>query len=300
MLTYQQMQNNMELYQFIEFIDKYNRGDMSPDEKRMFSEILEKDSELKLEFIIRKHIKEIITAELDLEDVYNDPQLGDIIKEFAEKKENNDSREKELPNAYIANFEGNSFSKKKKTLKKDNKNQRHLVRNKYYYITSTLLVASIAIILVLSNVTRNISSTTIYNRYYEKFEPINYTFRNSLEKDEKFGLAIEMYNGGKIASAISLFQSLSSSEKYAEEIAFYLPLAYLEEENFKKAALGFEEYLENYTNYRIEASWYLSLSYLRVNNFVEARVHLDDLKKTPTIYQKAAKELIIRLDRVHK
>lgn len=295
---------NMEMYQYLELIDKYNSGDMSLDEKKGFLEMIETDPTLRLEFNIRYKMIEKITAQIDLEEVLGDPELENILKELDQKNRFNHTKEKEGLFELISNSIGKSdttsYRNAIKTTKKDKKKRMKVENRKIYYISSILLAASIALLFVVTNPSRDLSVTKIFIRYYEKFEPINYTYRNSTEYEEDFMLALGAFKEGKIESAISIFQSLSSSKIFAEEIAFYLPLAYMEEDNFQAAVAGLEEYLAIYSNYSIEASWYLSLSYLKMKELDKARIILSEIESTPTIYQKSAKELLALLDRINK
>lgn len=294
----------MEKNVFEEKIEKYYAGEMSDAEKEQFFDALRGDPLLKEAFDLRIALKDSITAYLDIEEVKQDVDLKSILAEFE-----NERRLGEQPmNKELLDFIQGSVPASRKMIvepeitppKNAIKTFSKKSKSATFYLWTSLLAASVALLIFVSVSSLGVTADELYDSYYERFEPIGVTYRSTEERGQVFKDALDDFRTGNAEKAIASMLSISAPGPLEEELAFYLPLAYMDNEEYTKAVSGFEDYLASHEKFVFEARWYLSLAYIQLEEKDKAREHLSELAERNSSYQKRAGELLSRLDKMKK
>jgi len=155
----------MKTIDFSYFIERYNAGEMSDEEKKWFQKELTGNDKLRKEVNLRKSTDEVLKHQ-DVISLRN--KLSVIEKRSKESIPNSKSKK-----AAFAKYAA--------------------------LVAGLILVGSITFL-----PRKDISNEEIMNRYYETYEPTTAMRSGNYETDNKFALALELYNSHDYVNAALL------------------------------------------------------------------------------------------------
>lgn len=126
----------------------------------------------------------------------------------------------------------------------------------------------------------NRSPETLFTAYFEPYPNIIAPVQRSAS-GQQAGEAMQFYEAGQYAQAITVFDRLISQEPENAGLTFYRGVCYLGNNQPEKAATDFQTVIQSEDNPFLQAShWYLGLSYLKLSNTEEAKKHLAKVRAT--------------------
>lgn len=238
-------------------IINYLSGRMDEDERKLFSQKLEQDQELKRLLNFYQSVGETIDNEDKIRFLQN--------LENAEKK---------------------YFRKQKRIIRIGKKRFDSI----FIAYAAALIIALFVASMLLFDTDKKMLPQELFAGYYAPYteilemrsenDQINFLNRGMLfYKDKKYGKAIQDFS--------------KTIDKYEAIAGFYIALSYMELKNYPSAIQYFIKALTSDSEYKQEIQWYLSLAYLANNDLQQAVSLLDQISEDKGhYYSNKASELL--------
>lgn len=276
-------------------IKDYFRGKMSPFQRRAFEIELEKNSELKAEYLIYKTIHTEIRTMSQISEAISDPNLNEAFKladeainEYttdntkAEGFDNFKPHDPGLPNhAFI------------KTV------TMGVTRKLYLYVSSA--AALLLMIFLFRFSIFQIDPDKLFDQYYSPASmAINNTRGGTENLNASLILAYKYYDNKEYVKSDSVL-SILKNDTLDHPVFWYLQgLIDMERNNYQLAITSLKNNLSEADAFYLEKQWYLSLCYLKLGEIDNARSSLIIIQQFPNAYQSDAKLLFRKLRRLPK
>lgn len=214
----------MKTIDFSYFIERYNAGEMSDEEKKWFQKELTGNDKLRNEVNLRKSTDEVLKHQ-------------DIIS-LRDKLSVIEKRSKES----IAN----------------RKSKKAALAKYAALVAGLILVGSVTLFQ-----SKNISNDEVMSRYYERYEPTTTLRSGNYEADNDFSQAVVLYKSNDYFNAALLFSKVLESSPNYMQSQFLHGVSKFEVEQYPDAERSLSSVINDNDNYFIEnAQWYLALCYV--------------------------------------
>ncbi len=241
------------------FIDRFLKGEMSPDELNWFEKELAGNQALSSEVELHKKVDATL-SDGEMIDLKN--QLELIHQEIEEATEYSQSA------------------------------IRHIYR-KIRYSGAALAVAVLLFTLYIAN--RDFSSDKLVEKYYNP-EIASLTLRGDLDGESMLVNAMDLYNKKQYSEAIALFETLLKEDDSKMGLNLYSGISHMEIKEFKAANERFTKIINNKPNPFVEsATWYLGMCYIMTDDRERAAEQFEALAKHSKYYEKDAKRILRRI-----
>ena len=249
---------HMKTIDFSHFIERYNAGEMSDEEKKWFEKELDGNQKLQDEVNLRKNT-DMVLRNQGIISLRN--KLSAIEKERSERKV--------------------IVMRTKRT-----------VYLRYAAVIASLVVVG-SIFLFNGN---NQGTDEVINRYYKPYEPPTSQRSGMTAENADFTLALEFYNTHDYEKAALFFNKVVESNPKDMQSLFLNGVSNFEEKKFPEATMSFSTVIKDNNNLFIEtAKWYLALCYLKTDELDKAKSLLQIINDEGGIYSKKAKKIIKKL-----
>jgi hypothetical protein len=250
----------MKTIDFSYFIERYNSGEMSEEEKKWFLKELDGNNELRQEVDLRKRTDEVLKKQ-------NIISLRNKLSEIENRRKN------QVP-------------------------VKNMFRPGYLKYAAVIAVfVLIGSITMFSG--RNLSGEEIINRYYKVYEPPT-NQRSALSgTDRDYRLALDFYNSHDYKNAAILFNKVVLSNPKDMQSTLLNGMSDFENSKYPEAKRSFGKVIDNNNNLYIDqAEWYLAFCYLRTNENIKAINQFEAIKKEDGIYKDDAKRILRKLKKI--
>jgi tetratricopeptide (TPR) repeat protein len=247
----------MKKVDFSYFIERYNAGEMSDEEKIWFRKEMEFDENLRQEVHLRKNTDEVIKRQDIL-------ALRNKLSEIERKQES----------------------------KIHVRTRKNRVGLKYAAVIAGLII--IGAITVVSE--KNTTSEKIIDSYYKSYEPVTNLRSGQSETNADFTLALDYYYRHEYRNAALYFSKVLEKDPGNIQSTFLNGVSNFEDKRYPEAKQSFVNVINDNNNLFIEnAKWYLALCYLKTNEMEKAVKQLGIIKDEGGIYSNDAKKIIRKL-----
>ncbi len=155
----------------------------------------------------------------------------------------------------------------------------------------TLLLAVSAIVLLSSR--SNASSDKLFAEYFSPMERILPSSGRGLDKADQSDKAIEFYLEGNYDESIEILEEIIQAP--SDPLMLYLATANLALGDQEKSILQLEQYLNTASELRNEAMWFIALAYLKANKQEQVIAYLNQIKEGH-FYKRSADGLMEELN----
>ena len=137
------------------------------------------------------------------------------------------------------------------------------------------------------------SSQSLFAQNYEAYDELRFGSRSD-GADKKVIDAGALYQQGKYAEALPLFENLVADGKGDDRITLAIAICQLENKDFEKAIVTLKQAsTQSGFLYLDQAQWYLALAHLQLNEMEESKTLLQNITKNPnTFFFKEAQKLL--------
>ncbi len=160
-----------------------------------------------------------------------------------------------------------------------------------------LVAASIFAVLGLAvyyNLTQPISSSDLYDNYYESYpNVVNPMVRG--EEPTEADKAFSAYESGRYEEALQRFEELYKTEGTSYYL-FYMAISHLELENAEAAIELLNEFSGTEDKLADRAGWYLAMAYLQLDDKEQAKAALTKVVEEKAYNADKAEELLAELE----
>ncbi len=247
----------MKTIDFSYFIERYNAGEMSIEEREWFRKEIEGNDKLRIEVNIRKQTDGVLRNQ----DIISLRNKLSIIERARE-----------------------SQSPVKKT-------------KKPVFMTVAAVVTVLILsggITMLSD--KNLSNEEIIERYYRAYEPPAAQRSVKTETNEVFSLALDYYNTHDYKNAAHYFSKVLEMDPQNMHSSFLKGVANFEEKKYPEAKQSFANVINDNNNLFIEnAKWYLALCYIKTDERDKALRQLEIIRTEGGLYKDEARKIIRKL-----
>ncbi len=241
------------------FIERFLRGEMSPEELNWFEKEIEGNQQLRNEIELHKKI-DLVLSDKELIELKN--QLDLIHQEIEEVTEN-----------------GHGAIRK--------------IYRRVYYSAAALVVGVLIFTLYLTN--RNFTTQKLLDRFYEP-DVASVTFRGTDSNKDLLAKAMDLYNNKEYGQAIEIFETILQEDKSKIGLNLYSGISHMEIQKYSAANERFRRIIDNKPNPFVEsATWYLGMCYLFTENTDKALEQFETLVNTDGYYRRDAKRIIRRM-----
>jgi tetratricopeptide (TPR) repeat protein len=241
------------------YIERYLRGEMTPEELRWFKKELDGNTALSNEIELHRKVDAVLSN-------------GEMI----ELKKQLDQMHKEI-----------------EKVAESGKGAIRKMYQRVYYAASALAVGIILFTLFFAN--RNFSNNKLLEEYYQP-DMASITYRSGDKSDMLLQDAMTLYTQKDYASAIVLFEKILSKDQSKVGVNLYSGIANLEVSNYNKANQNFQTIIDQKPNPFVEsATWYLGMCYIMTNNREKAEEQFEILSKSDGYYKKDARKILRRI-----
>ena len=160
-----------------------------------------------------------------------------------------------------------------------------------------LVAASIFAVLGLAvyfNLTQPISSSDLYDNYFERYPNVVKPMVRGAEVDEA-DAAFEAYENGSYEEALSRFTELHEREG-TDYYLFYMANSQMELERADEALVLLKEYSTTGDSLADRTGWFMALAYLQLDNQEQAKVELNKVIEEKAYNANKAEELLAELE----
>ena len=212
------------------FIDRYLKGEMSPEELNWFEKELEGNQALRNEIELHKKVDAVLSNG-EMIDLKN--QLDLIHQEIEEAAEHSQSA-------------------------------IQYIYRKVYYSATALVVAVLMFTLYITN--RDFTSDKLIEKFYEP-EHASLTLRGEIDGENMLLNAMDFYNNKQYGEAIALFETLLEEKEKKMGLNLYSGISHMEIQEYEEANEQFKHIIDNKPNPFVEsATWYLGMCYVMTND----------------------------------
>lgn len=235
-------------------IDRYIKGEMSPEEVKDFEHRLEHDPE------------------------FNDAYQATL----AAHKLIDEVGRLELQTTLV-DFEKNA---------KANAPVKKLRLRPLYAVAATLVV--ILGVSLFFNLSGSMTTAEVWEQYYEPYDPPSVLRDNIDEGSENWNKAVENYYEGNYEEALNYFDISQNDNVHFTIREFYQGMSYLQLEHpdYLDAAYYFNEVRLETSDYKEQANWYYALAILMNGRTIEAESVLKEIVKNKTYNYRKAKQIL--------
>jgi len=245
---------------YSEFIERYLKGEMAPEEKIWFEKEIEGNQLLKNDIRLWNKVDNVLSNK---ELILLKAQLNQIHEEI-----------------YHATEKGKGAIRK--------------IYQRVYYSAGVLVVAVLMFALYLTN--RNFTNEKLVELYYQP-EVGSVTYRSAEGVQDKMSQAMELYNSKEYKLAIDIFEQILAEDNNKPGVNLYSGIAHMELNKYGIASDRFLNVLSNKPNPFVEsAQWYLGMCYLIVDNRAAAEKYFKELAYNDSYYSKNAKKILRRIN----
>ncbi len=189
-------------------------------------------------------------------------------------------------------FDGYEFTERE-TFEKDMKeiNSKIDSRLKKKSSLKIMFYSSVAAILLiffsaLLNKASRGPEMRVFDEYFSAYPDVTMQTRGA-ENQSEFKRAMRLYDAGKYAEAIKIFNSISDAEEN-ENVVFYNGVAHLAAGEYEKGLNLLKKLTGDKSNYfYAEANWYAALAEIAKGDFREAEKYLSKIQDNPDYKHKA-------------
>lgn len=239
-------------------IERYIGGDLQNEALVEMEAALEKDIELRQEYIFRKEVD----ASIKEDDVINLREQLDKITQPQHGK-------------FGATENKIRFDKRKKFV----------------------AAASLSLLLGIGGIgyyqmNAPPSNVEVFEQYYEPYNA-TISFRSGNEElNSLLTKAYQFYQKEEYSKALSLFNRILDKKKDMAAL-LYSGISLMEIEKYREAEQSFEVVVEDQDNLFVEqAKWYMAMCYIKANKITEAEMLLEELARSSQFYHKRSKKAL--------
>ena len=160
-----------------------------------------------------------------------------------------------------------------------------------------LVAASIFAVLGLAvfyNLSQPISSSDLYENYFERYPNVVKPMVRGEEKDA-VDEAFEAYDNERFEEALTRFTTLYETDGSAHYL-FYKALTFLELERSEEAIVLLEEFSASDDKLSDRAGWYIAMAYLQLDDQEKAKEELEEVIDKKAFNAVKAEELLTELE----
>ena len=160
-----------------------------------------------------------------------------------------------------------------------------------------LVAASIFAVLGLAvfyNLTQPISSSELYENYFERYPNVVKPMVRGAEKDAA-DAAFEAYENGRHEEALAQFSELYESEGTAYYL-LYMANSQMELEHPDEAIKLLDDFIMTKDSMANRAGWFKALAYLQLDDQEQAKSELKKVIEEKAVYADRAEELLAELE----
>jgi tetratricopeptide (TPR) repeat protein len=246
-------------FDYSRFIERFLKGEMSPEEKKWFEKEIEGNLALKNEIDFRRQVDTVLS---DKEMIELKAQLDQIHQEIYEVTERG-----------------------KGTIRK--------IYQRVYVAAGSLVIIAFLLTMFLTN--RNYSNEKLIDLYYSPAK-VSVNFRTSAPDQDKLAQAMKLYENKQFEKAIAIFESILSKDESKIGLNLYSGISYLELAKYNEANKNFQKILNNKPNAFVEsATWYLGMCYIMTNERVKAAEQFEALASKDGYYKENARNILKRI-----
>ncbi len=299
----------------IKEIEKYIDNLMSEEETLLFTERLEKDSDLKKDFLLIQDINKNLKARIMAEEAETDPELEAIKNEvetdiddfFSKEKDKQILSElaeifpKKAEKTKLLNTEDEKEQKKPYlNISLHTKTKRRAIKGKRrLYIWTASTAAAVLLLIIANNIFFSVpKSERVFAEYHkQRFNLMEIQNRNSEQSlVADFSSAMILYKEDDFDGSARLFNKISENNEKIPEAVYNEAVSAFEAGDFEKSITIFSKLIADYNTYDLEAQWASALAYIKLNDYQKALPLLRSLAQQKSIYQPKAKDIIDRID----
>jgi hypothetical protein len=291
----------MKTFDFSEYIERYNAGEMSDSQKKWFEKELEGNIILQNEVSLRKRTDEILENQ-NIISLRN--KLSGIERrrktdiQYKRTKSDIQYNNKETQIQYENKETQIQFGNKDTEIQYERKNPgiqyRKLKAPAYFKYA-----AVVAGVIFLGGVTlfhgNSLSNDEIISKYYKIYEPPTTQRSSQSETDADFSMALKLYNTHDFRQAAILFNKVVERNPRDMQSELLSGVANFGAKRYVEAKQSYVKVINDNNNYFVEnAKWYLALCYVQTNEKEKAIQQLEAIKKEDGIYSKDAGKIMRR------
>ena len=244
-------------------IEKYLAGELIPEEKSSFENLLKSNSNLR--DLLKLHLE--IDRSILESDIHNFRNL--------------------LQNTYVMLFENKNHKLK---------NNNSIKRFSWRMISIAAVLLTIIIVggsLLFRQ--KIVSPNEIYSRFYTPYQA-DVSVRSTGQLQNGLTLAIQLYQKKDYNTAFEILGNLLNDNKDNPVIRFYYGITAMELNRYETAIYQMNELVsKNQQPFAIHAEWYLGLCYLKLDDESKARTYFENIVRENGYYSSRAQEILKKL-----
>jgi hypothetical protein len=282
----------MKTFDFSEYIERYNAGEMSDSQKKWFEKELEGNIILQNEVNLRKRTDEILENQ-NIISLRN--KLSGI-----ERRRKTDIQYKRINSDIQYNNKETEIQYEKKDTEIQYERKTPGIQYRKLKAPAYFKYAAIvAGVILIGSITlfhgNSLSNDEIISKYYKIYEPPTTQRSAQSETDADFNMALKFYNTHDFRQAAILFNKVVERNPRDMQSELLSGVANFGAKKYIEAKQSYVKVINDNNNYFVEnAKWYLALCYVQSNEKEKAIQQLEVIKKEDGIYSKDAGKIMRR------
>ncbi len=247
---------------YTEIIDRYLDGELAGDELAALEKQLKTNTELRNELELQKEIKNAL----------GETEIIGLREQL-----------KEINHSYHADKKVISFT-------------RRLINSRITQMAAASVIILLSITLFTDILKSEFSTNEkMFEKYYEKYEPLNFRASASLN-DEIYQDAVIAYNNEEYEQALHLFEEVLEADMGRMEANIMSGVSNMELSNYQMASGSFNKVIDHKDNLFIEdAQWYLGFCYLKTENKNKAIEQFTKIAESSSSRNKKARKILRKI-----
>lgn len=277
-------------------IKSYLEGEMSEPEKLAFEEELERDADLKVEYLVYKSVYSDLKAMSMVSESIHDPGFEDAYK-LAEDTIDEHYWEIETKDDPVLPKE---YEESEKQISEDHsKSDPGKLRRIFYYISGA--AAILGAILIIDSFLLKPDPDRLFSTYYTSFDmPLDHSRGQEDLGHASLIQAYNLYRSEQISQADSLLRTIRNRPADRSLYQYLLGLVEIESGQYQTAFENLTENLDRNDPLYLEKNWYAGLCLLKLGNIGSARQYFEIIKENPNRFQSDARKLLRKTERLVK
>jgi len=160
------------------------------------------------------------------------------------------------------------------------------------YVVASVFVVGFVSVLYLG---KDQPNEKLFAEYYQPYPNIASSVRGELTEG-KLQDALQQYDAGNFKAALKLLQEILVTEPDNAAANFYAGVSYLKVEDSERAVAGLQKVIAlGDAKFSEPAAWYLALAFLQQNDLAKTRAALETITGKDHLYKEQAVNLLDRL-----
>ena len=282
----------MRTFDFSDFIERYNAGEMSDSQKMWFEKELEGNDKLQNEVNLRKRTDAILENQSII-------SLRNKLSIIEKRREADIQYQRSEVGIQYKGSQADIQYNGRETDIQYNGRGTDIQYRKTKMPVYMKYVAVVAGVLLIGSFTlfpgKHLTSDQIINSYYKVYEPPTTQRSGQSETNADFTKALEFYNIHDYREAAILFNKVVEHNPKDMQSELLIGVSNFGDKKYVEAKQSYVKVINDNNNLFIEtAKWYLALCYVQTKEREKAIQQLEAIKKEDGIYSNDAKKIIRR------